>query len=239
MSDRSRLSRRIAKQTQKRLLLTLFGTIIIAVLLVKFSIPLIANIAFFISGSKSSSDSPQKNNPLLFVPPPVLNALPNATNSAQIKISGTATSDFTINLYVNESLVDKVKTKNDNNFTFDDVTLSPGENIIKTKAVKENDKESEFSDEFTVLFKNSAPSLSIDSPTNDQSFSKDNSLVDVSGKTDPGTKVTINGFWAIVETDGRFTYKLTLQKGENIIKITAVDEAGNKTESERKVTYNP
>ena len=70
-------------------------------------------------------------------------------------------------------------------------------------------------------------------------FEKDQSTVKVLGKTDPGVRVTVNGFWAVIDENNNFSYNLPLQNGENMIKIEAIDQAGNKTEKEIKVTYSP
>lgn len=142
-------------------------------------------------------------------------------------------------LYLDGGLAGKMKVDKDANFFFEDITLSKGTNTITAKALDENGKESENSNPITVLLKTDSPQLSIDSPTEGQSFSKDDKTAQVLGKTDPGAKVTVNDLWAIVDENGNFSYSLPLRDGENVIKIVAVDEAGNKTEAERKVSYSP
>ncbi|MBI2443500.1 MAG: hypothetical protein HYV40_06395, partial [Candidatus Levybacteria bacterium] len=77
-------------------------------------------------------------------------------------------------------------------------------------------------------------------PADGQSFNGgDNRTITVSGKTTDDAKVTVNGFWAVMQPDGMFRYRLTLQDGENQIKIVSTDEANNKTEKSLKVTYAP
>ena len=109
---------------------------------------------------------------------------------------------------------------------------------LKAKAAK-GDKESDFSNELVVTYRNIPPSLSVDSPTDGQKFEKDQSTARVSGKTDSGVKITVNGFWAVIDENNSFSYNLPLQNGDNTIKIEAVDQAGNKAEKEIKVTYSP
>ena len=232
---RSRLLRRMEQRTQKNLFLSVLGIILVILLAFKLGIPLLVNISLFLSGSKDNHEV--KKQELSFIAPPVFNPFPQATSSATIIVSGIASENQSVKLYINDALIDEVKTENDGNFSFKE-TIKPGENIIKAKAVVK-DKESDFSKEITTSFKSAPPSLDISSPANNQSFSKDQNTIDVKGTTDADVKVTINGFRAITEDSGKFSYRLPLQNGENNIKIEAVDIAGNKTEKEIKVTYNP
>ena len=59
------------------------------------------------------------------------------------------------------------------------------------------------------------------------------------GKTDSGVRITVNGFWAVIDENNNFSYSLPLQDGDNAIKVVAQDQAGNKAEKEIKVTYSP
>ncbi|OGH13380.1 MAG: hypothetical protein A3H50_02450 [Candidatus Levybacteria bacterium RIFCSPLOWO2_02_FULL_37_10] len=231
----SRLSRRLESQSRKNLFLSILGIIVVLFLLVKFGIPLLVNFSLFLSGQKK--DEPSKNASSSYLSPPVLNQSANATNSAEFIITGTASKDEVINLYVNDSLSEKEEVEDNGNFSFK-ISLKTGDNKIKAKAAK-GDKESDFSNELVVTYRNIPPSLSVDSPTDGQKFEKDQSTARVSGKTDSGVKITVNGFWAVIDENNSFSYNLPLQNGDNTIKIEAVDQAGNKAEKEIKVTYSP
>ncbi|MEZ4812491.1 MAG: hypothetical protein R2883_03245 [Caldisericia bacterium] len=50
----------------------------------------------------------------------------------------------------------------------------------------------------------------------------------MTGKTDPGAKVTVNGVSAKVEKSGRFSAKIALSEGNNAIYVVAVDAGGNR-----------
>lgn len=234
---RSRLSRTAEKQSKKSTILSIIGMIIVIGLLAKFGTAILTNITIFLSGSQNTPTTTHSAADV-FVAPPVLNPLPNATNSAQTNVSGKAMAKQTINLYVNDTIVDKTQTAKDNTFEFKEITLSKGENVIKTKAINEQEKESDFSNSSTIVFKSDAPTLTIDSPSDNQTFQKDDSPVTVKGKTDSGVRITINDLRAIVDDSGSFSYNLPLKGGDNIIKIVATDQAGNKTELQRKVTYS-
>ncbi|MFH1833093.1 MAG: hypothetical protein ABH816_02895 [Candidatus Levyibacteriota bacterium] len=239
-TNRSRLARRLEKQSAKTFWFSILGIIIIIFLLVKFGIPLLVNLSMFATGSKGETE-PSTQNSSSYIAVPLLNPILDATNSAKLNISGNASKDETIDLYINEEIVDKTSTKDDGSFMFDKIILSKGENSIKVKAVvndNQEKKESDFSQTYTITLKNDAPNLSVDTPNEGQSFSKDDNPIIVSGSTEAGNKVTVNGFWAIVDGNGRYSYNLKLQNGDNEIVINSTDPAGNQTEMKRKVTYS-
>ena len=232
---RSRLSRRLKRKTQKNLILNLLGIFFVLFVLFKFGIPLLINVTLFISKAKSTQST--KQDETVFIAPPVLNPILSATNSAQIIISGIAGPNQSIDLYINNDLANQVKTKDDGSF-YSSENLKPGENVIKAKSTVDSSS-SEFSENLTIALTIAPPTLSISSPTDGQSFSKDQNTVTVLGYTDPEVRVTVNDFWAITDERNNFSYTFLLKPGENQIKITALDQAGNKTEKDLKVIYAP
>lgn len=236
--SRSRLSHRMEAQSKKRFFLYTAGSVLILFFVLRFGINLLANLALLM-GSKDASDTSFQNSSVTFVAPPILNPLPQATNSAVMKISGTSTVKGAISLYINNQVVDKTQTQDDKSFSFDSVTLTKGDNAIQVKVTDEkSNKESDFSNQVTISYKTDKPKLTVDSPSDNQSFSKDSNTAPVSGTTDPGDKVTVNGLWAIVSDDGKFSYTIPLQNGNNKLKIIAADDAGNTTEIDKTVTYS-
>lgn len=234
--NRSRLTRKLEQQSKKNLVFSILGIIIVLFVLIKFGIPLLINFTLFISGFKND-DREIKNEVRSFVPPPILNPMPSATSSGHIVISGFASPKQTIELYINDDLVDKDLTSDKGTFIFKEI-ISSGENTIKTRAII-GDKKSEFSKPIIITLRNKPPNLNIVSPSDGQSFPKDQNIIDVEGTTDVDVRITVNGFWAITDGNGNFSYRLPLQNGENNIKIIGIDEAGNKVEKELKVTYSP
>lgn len=224
------------QKTKKNLFLSLVGIILVLLLVFKFGLPLLINLSLFLSGSKGNQEQSENKDPS-FIAPPILNSSPAATSSAKVVISGVASKDQVVNLYINDNFINKIKTKEDGTFSFEEA-IEPGENVIKAKAVVK-DKESEFSEPLTLVFKSAPPSLDIRAPIDGQSFGKDQNIADVHGITDPDVKITVNGFWAITDSQGLFSYRLPLQNGENKIKIIATDIAGSRTEKDVKVTYSP
>lgn len=232
---RSRLTKNAEKRTRKTLFLSILGIIVVVFLLVKFGIGILVNFSLFLAGPKDNQ-SQQNNSQINFVAPPTLNPLPVATNSARIIISGTSSKDTNIELFINDDLIDETKTDKGGVFVFT-LNLKEGDNKIKTRAIYK-DKKSDFSVTFDVILKNSQPTLEISSPSDGQSFKRDQNNVTVQGKTDLGVTVTVNGFWAVIDDNNNFSYNLPLQNGDNDIKVIAVDQAGNKSEKSLRVNYS-
>lgn len=242
MTNRSRLSRKLESKTKQSIILSFLGIIIVLGLIAKFGIPVLANVSFFLFEKKDTQDQTAKK--AIFVSPPELDALPNATNSATIAISGTGQENQEIALYLNGELEEKTDLEDTKKFSFTNIALKEGENLIQTKSIQKDpsgssDQESDFSNSYTIILTKKAPTLTIDSPSDKQSFGKDDKQAMVKGKTDAGNKVTINDLWAIVDNNGAYEYNLPLRSGENKIKIVATDPANNTTEKEITVVYNP
>ncbi len=239
MQQQSRLNKAAEQRMKQRLVLSIFGSIVILVVLVKYGIPALINFSLFMSslqgGSSIGSDATKEKT---FLSAPILNPMPSATNSASFDISGSAGAKQQVKLYINDTYVDSLTSKDDGTFTFKAITLTQGQNVIKAK-VSQNSSESDYSSPWTITFKNNAPTLSILEPADGQTFSgSQNSSITVEGKTDPDIQVTINGFWAITDNNGNYSYNFHLQGGSNQIKVIATDAAANKTEKDITVTYN-
>jgi len=125
-------------------------------------------------------------------------------------------------------------------FSFDGVRLSQGENRITTRATDAADNESQFSEEITIVYDNERPELILETPQEGlKVFGDEHKYLAVKGKTEAGAEVTINGYLAIVDSEGNFQYVLTLKTGENKIEILAKDKAGNITQQELSVQFFP
>ena len=234
----SRLNRANEQRMKQRLVLTIVGTIVLLVLLVKFGIPALINFSLYLSSGSNASQSSNTAKQSTFLTPPILNPVPSATNSATFDFSGSAQSKQLVKLYINDTYVDSVTSKDDGSFSFKGVNLNQGQNVVKAK-VKKDSSESDFSQSWTITYKNSAPSLSITQPADGQSFSgSQNVSITVAGKTDPDARVTVNDFWAITDNSGNYSYNLHLQNGSNKIKVIATDEAGNKTEKDITISFS-
>lgn len=233
---RSRMNKRLVKQTERNLLLVIVGGAVLLVLFVFFGVKLLVNFSLFVEKKTDTSANEQSKDIVMIAP--ILDPIASATNSASIDVTGIAGSGDYVTLYVNGKQLKKADVKDDNTFAFRDVELDKGDNTIKAKAFSDDKKESKFSDSESVTFSNKAPALSVDFPSDGETYHKDNNPLRVRGKTDKNVRVTINDFWAMVDDDGNYYYNLPLQNGDNQITVVATDDAGNKTTKSLKVTYS-
>lgn len=230
---RSRIRTHIKNQSRKSLL----GIILLLIILVLFGTQLLIGFAVVLDKIKGKDEITTDAPNVKYIAPPVINPISDATNSKSIAISGYAGSQaVSVNLYLNNELVDETKPKSDKSFTFNNITLTPGENELKAKAITKEQGESSFSQVVKIKYLNKEPILEVSYPLDGQTVKKEESPIKISGKTDPNVRVTVNDFQAIVTDYGDFSYLYSLKDGENNLKINATDSAGNKTEKEIKVT---
>jgi len=232
---RSRLTKKTERKTKKTIFLSIVGIIIVLILLYQFGIVFLINFSLFVTGSKNQQSNSTQNE-INFIAPPVLDPMFLATNSAQVNITGKADKNRDVYLYINNSQVDQTISDDLGIFKFTE-NLEKGISQIDSK-VKYKGKESDFSNSITISYQTAQPTLDITSPSDGQQFKKDQNTANVTGKTDPGVSVTINGFQAVIDNTNNYSYILTLQNGDNQIKIVATDQAGNKTEKDIKVNYS-
>lgn len=232
---KSRLSKYSEKKTKKTIILSLLGIIVVLYLLFKFGIGLLINFSLFLSG-KGNQQSLSSQNTFGYITPPTLNPIPNATNSAQIIITGSSIKESAIELYVNNNRQDETKANDNGQFIFD-ANLKNGTNEIQARTILDN-KKSELSNILIINYISSAPNLEVTFPQDGQQFKKEQNSINITGKTDSGVSITVNGFWAIINDNNNFSYNLPLQNGDNEIIIIATDQAGNKTEKKIKVNYS-
>ncbi|GIW61828.1 MAG: hypothetical protein KatS3mg089_0680 [Patescibacteria group bacterium] len=233
---RSRLNKTLEKETRRNFFLVTFGLILIFILFTFFGTRLLVQFSLLVEKKGETTSADDQN--AVFVPPPQLDSLPDATNSAEITVKGSAVNGDKVQLFVNGKKFKETDITANNSFTFTNVRLEKGANTIKARTVLQDGKLSRYSDSISIHYLSDPPELSIYFPSDGQSFTKENNPIRVSGKTSQSAKVTVNDFWAIVDDDGNYHYTLLLKGGENYIKVKAVDKAGNTTEKEIKVTYS-
>lgn len=230
----SRIARVQEKRERKRLIYALFGIVALIVFFALFGLKMLVGFSLLVDRIRGGSPSVKQTENLLL--PPVLNPPPEATNSAEIFISGSAQPNRTLVLYVNGLETKKFSIDQSGIFSYL-LTLSDGTNSVSAKVVDEKGEMSELSQVYTVTVKKIAPKLEISQPNNGDKITGEKNSVLVTGKTEESSKVTVNGRLAIVSSDGSFRMTVTLSEGDNTLTIIATDVAGNQTLVERKVTY--
>ena len=175
------------------------------------------------------------------IPPqsPVISALPDATNSAKLYIDGFTEAGANVELLLNDSVDKLTKADSTGYFIFDTLLIS-GQNRIQFRAKDEAGNES--MSEVTIIEQDSKPVvLNISTPKNgNEYFGKTNQVIDIKGDINKlGGQVLINSSFVQVDKTGAFVHRYMLSSGENTIKITASDKAGNSDETTLKVVYTP
>jgi len=82
-----------------------------------------------------------------------------------------------------------------------------------------------------------APQLEVVAPLEGQSFSGQETAVDVMGTVKGATMIAVNGDVVFISPTGRFNKTIYFKEGTNKISILARDVQGNETLIERKVNY--
>lgn len=225
------------RRTTRSAILLILLSIALLFFLLFFGITALAKFAAFISDLQSSSKPVEQGNNA-FTTPPTLDELPTVAQTNQIKIAGRAEAGSTLKVFVNSETIKETLVDDTGTYSMD-ITLSEGKNEVWTKIVDKNGNESGDSRHFKIIYDSEPPSLEITKPADGESFFGNNKNINVEGTTEAGARAMVNDRVAIVNSDGKFSQKISLSEGENIIKVVATDEAENKTEKEIKVTYTP
>lgn len=241
MSYRSRRSsRRYARKTKANLIITilLIGFLLYAT--IQWILPTFINGLGFIKNTVSPSKKTSTNIAASStLAPPVFNIPFEATTTSQINISGYGSPDLKVKLYIDDEERDVTNVSSDGSFTFQNVELSLGTNNIYGKTLGGNNEESLSSKTIKVIFDNEKPTLNVNEPEDGKIIQGGDKKVKVSGNTEVGSKLFINGSQIVVDKNGNFSMDLQINDGENIITIITMDPASNEIEIQRRVTYNP
>lgn len=174
------------------------------------------------------------------VPPqrPQLVAVPAATNSASMKISGYTEPKSTAVLVWDGSQAKQMGVDDEGSFSFS-VLLKEGRNTLAVFAEDAAANQSQPSAEVVVEYDSIPPKLEITNPQPNQSFQGTmNQRLTITGITDPGSKVYSNDRLISVAADGSFSNTLVLQEGANSFLMRARDAAGNETSVEVLVQFS-
>ncbi len=228
-----RLARRDERVIIKRIVFLSVVSLILAVFLFTFGIPLLGKLSDIANSIFRKNQTQTSVREALR--PPGLNTLPVATNSARLAVSGFADDETKVDIYLNDNKVGTASVSA-GKFTFSDLSLREGDNVIWAKAINDSGGESESSDTQKVILDTKEPSLEVETPTDGQSFSQNN-RIRVSGKTDKDAQVFANGFLASIDSENNFEVFVPLVEGENKLEIKAIDEAGNSKTQTLKVNF--
>lgn len=232
--------KRLAKKSRRNFIITIVLVVILSYFTLTWILPnFIGGLGFvtnILSPAEKSKSQPKDN---LTLAPPVLNIPYEATNSSEVDINGFATPNSKIRLYIDDELKDTVDSSADGSFTFNNVSLNLGTNNIYGKTVDDKKNESLPSKLIRLIFDNEKPILNINEPEDNKKVQGGDKKVKVSGNTEPGISVFVNGTQVIVNSEGNFNTEQSLNDGDNSITIKTVDKALNTAEEQRTVIYSP
>ncbi len=202
-------------------------TVIFVLLMVKWGVPLFVNLVAGPTSTKGGLSGGEDN-----VPPqtPSLSALPEATNSAMVRIEGYTEKQVEVALLRNEELAATTQSDESGAFGFD-LDLVDGENRIQVKANDGQGNESATVVK-TIVYDKSEIVITIDSPADDaEVFGRSSQNLTISGKVNQaGANVMVNGSYSRVDSEGRFSAVIRLNEGDNNILVRATGRAGNVAE---------
>lgn len=229
-------------QNLKRLFLSLLGIILILTFLYFFAVIFLSNVnlfwGIFRPGWSESSGKQDRIPP----PPPYLQSVPKATNQDSLRISGFSEPGAKVTLFRGGAKIGEVVVDSEGGFSFEEVKLFEGENKIYAQAKDQAENESKPSTEQVTVYDKKPPKLVVESPQ-DKTVIEDEEerTVEIKGRVEDNLKVqiTVNEQWTRADDEGNFSHRFRLEEGENKIKVVAKDEAGNETEKELTVSYEP
>jgi bacillopeptidase F len=231
----SRLASVEEKKNIKKASLYLILSIAGSIVLVFYGLPFIINFAGFVGNLKKANEIEfeDKTPPA----PPQFETIPEYTNSPEVEILGTSEVGATVIFRANNS-ESEVVTDNDGQFNFK-FNLKSGENTIDAKAKDTANNQSTQTKTYKIIFDNVPPEITIENPQNEASFygSNQRQLVIKGSINETKVNLTINDRFTSVDSEGKFIFSTTLQEGENVFNVKAVDFAGNETTTSFKVLF--
>lgn len=231
----SRIRRYQDSKLQKQAFLAIAGSIAILVFLGLFGIKLLEGFSILLDKLHPSTTTNTSSQAIVL--PPVLDPLPEATNSADLTISGKGQADLTAIVYADDTEYKKIKVEKDGSFTLPYTAQTDDKHTFSAKLTDDKGNLSDLSNIIFITVKRTKPTLEVTAPNDGTTVYGDPGSVVISGKTDPDNTVTVNDRFVLVKDDGSFSYTAALTQGDNSFHIVAKDIAGNIISLDRKVKY--
>ncbi|KXZ14861.1 peptidase S8 [Bacillus nakamurai] len=157
------------------------------------------------------------------------------TNKEKLTVKGIASPETAVRLYNDEKEAAQTKAGADGTFQTD-VLLRKGANRLTASSSTDRGS-TDASSPVTVILDQDKPDLTIDNPKNGDKTNKETVTVKGKAADDYLKWVKVNGQKAEVK-DGSYQARILLENGSNEIKVTAADEAGNKTTKKTVIDAN-
>lgn len=229
MTYKSRLARHESRVWTRQAVLFLLLVLGLIWAIIQWGVPVLARLAIFLGDLKSSTQQVEINDTVPPVPPQ-LASLPTATPSATVAVKGFAEAGTTVKIWLNGQETAVVVANNQGEFVVNKLGLIQGENKIWAVAQDAAGNTSQNSAVMRVMVDDQVPQLTLMAPT-EGTMTADTSI-EVRGKvSEVEIEVRVNGRFVSVNNSGEFSTRVTLNSGDNLITVTVVDRAGNKTET--------
>jgi hypothetical protein len=235
---RSRLGQQENIRLFKQTALIILVVLALLASLIFLGIPALIKLAVFL-GDLRNSASPIETTDTIPPATPQFNPIPSATSSATLNLTGYSEPGANITLYQNGNQISTTLVDDQGVFTFPQVNLEPGLNRFYAIAQDIAKNDSLQSATQTTVLDNSLPTLTIQSPSDGQQFiGLNEQTINIQGTTDSDVSITLNDRLLVVNSDGNFNSRYSLQEGDNILKFTAIDTAGNSIQTQLTVNYS-
>jgi bacillopeptidase F len=230
----SRLVKREEKKLGKQAFVFIFFGLLILALFIFVLVPIIVRFFFAILDKESPLESKDD------IPPqtPILSSIPpEATYSAQLNLSGYAEAKSQVVFILNDQEDAQVDVAEDGQFQYT-VDLQPGSNNLAFYGKDAAGNESLKTVTYNIVRDTDAPNIEIEQPLDGTTIElKKNRSTEIKGKTEIGSKLTLNGRTVLVDSDGNFSTSYYLDEGKNELNFQATDKAGNHSEKMISVEF--
>lgn len=235
----SRLVRKEEKRNMRRAVLWGLLTLILLFGLAFWGVPALIRVTLLLSDLRNSSRPIEQSDT---TPPlsPKINFINEYTKEETLTVSGFSEASSVVELFLNDSPVGTTITSADGTFTFARITLNEGANSVYAIAADQAGNKSQPTSKVAINYDKTPPKLEVTEPLEGAIFTGERKRsVKVSGQTEDGVSLSLNDRIVILDQNAKFSPNFNLTEGENTLKFTATDQAGNQTEKEIKVTYVP
>jgi hypothetical protein len=218
----------------RRIGVVVVTTVVILAALFFWGPTFINSVGQLVGGRTDTDNQDNSDSQNEFVAGPHLEVLPVATNSAFLDVRGYARPNQQVELTNNDSFVGKLDTKEDGTFIFERVQLREADNSLKAVLI-DGDNRSQAA-LASIRYDKTPPKLEVYEPVQNLLVGSTINVIRVRGKTEADSTVTVNGTQAVLDNTNNFDTTISITPGDNRVKITSTDSAGNQTNIERTVT---
>ena len=234
----SRFIKRRKKKNWSQIILLLIISLFLLAITIFIGLKLILSAtSLMVSLDEKNKQSTKPNENIIRDINVTIEDIPKATNSARIMVKGSMDNIDSLSFYVNKIKVKEIYPKA-TNFSEAIGPLNSGKNEIEISGKNNKLDKSVKSKIYSVDYNKEGPKIIILSPEDNTTVSSQE--IEIKGKVKNNVDILkINEMPVVLTQNGEFAKTVKLQKGENKIKITANDLAGNKDKQQIIINYSP